>query len=481
MKITQKRSLRYLALIVVVAAGAVAAKFTLFTEEPPPPPVTVAVTRGDIERTVLATGTLEAYKLVSVGAQVSGQLKELKVELGHRVKQGDLLAEIDSTTQQNTIRNAEAQLLTAQAQRKAQLASHKQAKQNFERQKQLLAIDAASHQEFEAAETALATITAQLEASASSISQNKIALDTARVNLGYTQIRAPMDGTVVALIAQEGQTLNANQTAPTILKLAQLDKLTVKAQISEGDVVRVRAGQRVYFTILGDPDRRFYATLRTVEPAPESIRTDNSASSNSAVYYNGLFDVDNPDGTLRIAMTAQVHIILENAEDALLIPASAVVNASSRGNRDNPGVSAQRSGAARPDAAQQQDAQRPAQRPGPRQDGARRGNAERGSFAGRGVERSADQNASSADGGANASAATVPVNMGVVRVMQSDGTIENRRVQLGINNNIMVQVLSGLAVGERVVTGSNGAANWGGGNGQRPGQQRQQPAVRIRL
>jgi len=208
------------------------------------------VTRGDIERTVLATGTLEAYKLVSVGAQVSGQLKELKVGLGDRVKQGDLLAEIDSTTQQNTIRNAEAQLLTAQAQRKVQLATQKQAQQNFERQKQLLAIDAASRQEFEAAETALATITAQLEASASSISQNKIALDTARVNLGYTQIRAPMDGTVVALIAQEGQTLNANQTAPTILKLAQLDKLTVKAQISEGDVVRVRAGQKVYFTIL---------------------------------------------------------------------------------------------------------------------------------------------------------------------------------------------------------------------------------------
>jgi len=475
MKITKKRSLRYLALIVVLAAGAVAAKFTLFTEEPPPPPVTVAVTRGDIERTVLATGTLEAYRLVSVGAQVSGQLKELKVALGHRVKQGDLLAEIDSTTQQNTIRNAEAQLLTAQAQRKAQLASHKQAQQNFERQKQLLAIDAASHQEFEAAETALATITAQLEASASSISQNKIALDTARVNLGYTQIRAPMDGTVVALIAQEGQTLNANQTAPTILKLAQLDKLTVKAQISEGDVVRVRAGQKVYFTILGDPDRRFYATLRTVEPAPESIRTDNSASSTSAVYYNGLFDVDNPDGTLRIAMTAQVHIVLEDAEDTLLIPASAVVNASGRSG-------AARSGAARPNAAQRPNAERPAgerpaQRANARQDGPDRGNAGRGNFAARGVDRSVDQNGGGAEGGE----VTVAVNMGVVRVMQSDGTIENRRVQLGINNNIMVQVLSGLTVGERVVTGGSGAANWGGGNGQRQGQPRQQPAVRIRL
>src|SRR5690606_11772998 len=120
-----------------------------------------------------------------------------------------------------------------------------------QRQKELLAIDATSRQEFEAAEAALSTIRAQIAASDAGIAQSKISLDTAKVNLGYTQIRAPMDGTVVALIAQEGQTLNANQTTPTILKLAQLDKLTVKAQISEGDVVRVKPGQDVYFTILG--------------------------------------------------------------------------------------------------------------------------------------------------------------------------------------------------------------------------------------
>jgi len=464
MKITKKRSLRYLALVLLVGAGAVAAKFMFFTEEPPPPPATVAVTRGDIERTVLATGALEAYKIVSVGAQVSGQLQEMKVALGDRVEQGDLLAVIDSTTQQNTIRNAEAALLSAQAQRKVQLATQKQAQQDYERQKELLAIDAASRQEFERAETALATINAQLEASASSISQRTTELDTAKVNLGYTQIRAPMSGTVVALIAQEGQTLNANQTAPTILKLAQLDKLTVKAQISEGDVVRVRPGQRVYFTILGDPDRRFYATLRTVEPAPESIRTDNSASSNSAVYYNGLFDVDNPDGTLRIAMTAQVHIILENAEDTVLIPASAVVQTSSRANRP---------GGNNTDGARSANRQRPAMR----QD-----EAGRGDFAARrNASRSANPNNSGNGGSHDGGKAAVTISTGMVRVLHNDGTLEDRRVQLGINNNIMVQVLSGLEVGERVVTGSS-SAGWGGVNGgQRPGQQRQQPAVRIRL
>lgn len=400
MKTTRKRALPYLLAAVAVIAAAIAVKLAFFSSDAAPAPAAAEAVRGEIESTVLATGTLEAYRLVSVGAQVSGQLKTLKVDLGDTVKQDTLLAEIDSTTQQNTIRNAEAQLLTAQAQRQAQAAALKQAQLSYQRQKELLSIDATSRQDYEAAEASLSTIRAQMEASDASISQSKIAVDTARVNLGYTQIRAPMDGTVVALIAQEGQTLNANQTAPTILKLAQLDKLTVKAQISEGDVVRVKPGQQVYFTILGEPDKRYYATLRSVEPAPESIKNETTAnssstsSSSSAVYYNGRFDVDNPDGTLRISMTAQVHIVLDSAQDAVLVPSTAI----------------------------------------------------RLSPAGRGDE---------GDG-----------KSGMVRVLKTDGQIEPRRVRVGIDNNIMAQVLSGLEPGERVVTGSGpGAAP---GQGSRP-------------
>lgn len=393
MKTTKKRALRYLLAALVIVGAAIAVKLLFFASDAAPAPASTEVARGDIESTVLATGTLEAYRLVSVGAQVSGQLESLKVELGDKVKQGDLLAEIDSTTQQNTIRNAEAQLLTAQAQRQAQAASLKQAQLTYQRQKELLAIDATSRQDYEAAEATLATLRAQIAASDAGIAQSKVSLDTARVNLGYTQIRAPMDGTVVALIAQEGQTLNANQTTPTILKLAQLDKLTVKAQISEGDVVRVKPGQQVYFTILGEPDKRYYAKLRSVQPAPDSISTESSgnsasssSSSSSAVYYNGLFDVDNPDGTLRISMTAQVHIVLDSAKDALLVPSTAI-------------------------------------RPGPE--------GKKG---------------------------------GMVRVLKADGQIEPRRVQVGIDNNIMAQVVSGLEAGERVVTGS------GAGPASPPGQ-----------
>lgn len=342
MKPTKKKTLRYVLLAAVLIAAGVAVKMLFFREEPPPQFTTAEVVRGNLENSVLATGTIEAYKLVSVGAQASGQLKSLKVDLGDEVSEGQLIAEIDSMTQQNALRNAEAALETVRAQRAAQVASLNQAEKEFQRQKRMLALDASSRQEYEAAEATLATIRAQIAALDAEIKQATIAVDTAKVTLGYTQIRAPMAGTVVAVIAKEGQTLNANQQAPTIIKLAQLDTLTVKAQISEADVIRVKPGQEVYFTILGEPDKRYYATLRSVEPAPESIATEtssagggssssSSSSASSAIYYNGLFDIPNPDGTLRISMTAQVYIVLDKASDALLVPASAL-----RPARDNP-------------------------------------------------------------------------------------------------------------------------------------------------
>ncbi len=383
MKPTKKnRLVRTLLILALLVAIAVVVKVLFFPPAPPPAPATAEASRGAIENAVLATGTLEAQRLVSVGAQVSGQLRTLHVELGDVVKQGQELAEIDSLTQQNTVRNTEAQLRTVRAQRAAQLASRKQAELQFARQKQLLAIDASSRQEYEAAEATLASVRAQIAALDAEIAQAEIAVDTAKVNLGYTTINAPMDGTVVALIAQEGQTLNANQQAPTILKLARLDTLTVKAQISEADVVRVRPGQTVYFTILGQPDKRYYATLRSVEPAPESIATETSStasgssasSSSSAIYYNGLFDVPNPDGTLRISMTAQVNIVLDSAEDAVLVPSAAV-------------------------------------RPGPKP------------------------------------------GTSTVRVQDAQGAIQTRDVQVGINNNVNAQIVSGLEAGERVVIG----------------------------
>ena len=323
-----QRLLRTAIAVAVVIAAAVGIKAWLFPARAEASHVTAPVTVADIEDTVIATGELEASNLVSVGAQVSGRVVALKVAVGDVVAAGQLIAEIDSLPQQNTLRNAEAALQTTQAQRAARVAALRQAELAFRRQQDMLAGEATSRAEYEAAEATLATTRADIAALDAQLAQGKIQVDTARLNLGYTKITAPIDGTIVAVVTKEGQTVNANQSAPTIVKLARLDTLTVKAQISEADVPKVKAGQKVWFTILGEPDRRYHADLRAVEPAPESIASESSGStstsSSTAIYYNGLFDVPNPEGRLRIAMTAQVNIVLAEAKDALTVPSSAL-------------------------------------------------------------------------------------------------------------------------------------------------------------
>ncbi|HET6788564.1 MAG TPA: HlyD family efflux transporter periplasmic adaptor subunit, partial [Aquabacterium sp.] len=273
--------------------------------------------------------------------------------------------------------------------------------------------------EFEGAEASLGVARAEIAALKAQPQQSQISVDTARVNLGYTRITAPMDGVVVAVIAEEGRTVNANQSAPTIIKLAKLDTVQIKAQISEADVVRIQPGLPVYFTILGEPNRRYEAHLRAVEPAPESEQsetssTTSSSSSTTAIYYNGLFDVPNPDQKLRIAMTAQVFVVLAKADNALVIPATAL------GDRVGGGKGARHAKAAK-----------------------------------------AGQGSESATRG----------QLYKVRVREGEGdrqTIVTREVRIGLNNRVQAQVLDGLKEGEQVVVGE-AAAGANGSTGSRRG------------
>ncbi|CAJ1842945.1 efflux RND transporter periplasmic adaptor subunit [Aeromonas salmonicida] len=286
--------------------------------------ITATAERRDLEQSVLADGTLQAQKLVSVGAQVSGQIKVLHVALGDQVKQGDLLVEIDDLTQQNALKDAEAALDNVQA----QLASRRATLRNnglvFDRQRKVLARGLGSQADYDSAEATLIATRADIRALIAQAVQARIAVDTARVNLGYTRIVAPMAGTIVAIPVEQGQTVNAVQSTPTIVKVARLDTMTVEAQISEADVIRVSTGLPIYFTILGAPEHRYEARLRAIEPAPDSINDDTSSSTTTAVYYNGLFEVSNPEGALRIGMTAQVHLVLATERNALVIPAIAL-------------------------------------------------------------------------------------------------------------------------------------------------------------
>lgn len=339
MQTMNKRSRwRTLLVLALVAIAAIAAFVAYQRNKAKPEYMTARASLGDIETTVLASGTVESANLVSVGAQVSGQLKSLKVELGDTVKAGQLVAEIDSLPQQNTLRTKTAALDVVRAQRQAKEAALRQAELAFKRQEQMFKGDAGSREDYENAEASLNVVRAEIAALEAQSEQARIAVDTARLDLGYTRITSPIDGVVVAIVTKEGQTVNANQSAPTIIKVARLDRMTIKVEISEADVVRVKPGQKVAFTILGEPDNRYPAELRSIEPAPESVASESTASaasttssSGAAIYYMGLLDVPNAEGKLRINMTAQVYITLEEARGVLTIPAAAL------GDKDDEG------------------------------------------------------------------------------------------------------------------------------------------------
>jgi macrolide-specific efflux system membrane fusion protein len=346
------------------------------------PPLTAVARTNRIEESVLASGTIAPVKLVSVGAQASGRILVLHVTLGDEVKKGQLIAEIDPSTEKNALGTAEAALEQIQAQRDSREVARRQAELAFHRAQITYQQEASSQADYEAAEAAYKGAQKDIAALQAQIRGAVITVDTARVNLGFTKVTAPIDGTVVAIVAPEGQTVNAVQAAPTIVKVAELSTMTVKAQISEADVTRVHPGQKVYFTTLGNAGRRYQATLSAVEPAPESLATETPSggvgagsgggSQSTAVYYNGLFDVPNPDRTLRPSMTAEVHIVLREADSALVIPSSAIGPVGLDGRRP-------------------------------------------------------------------------------IRVLDDTGRAQKREVQVGIDNHVDAQILSGLAPGDRVI------------------------------
>ena len=426
----QKIKPKKLVIVLLLIIAALAAAWYFFKpKEQKPQFITAEVTRGDIESSVLATGILEATKMVNVGAQVSGQVKRMYVELGDQVKQGQLIAQIDSVRQENDLKTAEANIKNLMAQLAVKNANLAKVAAEYQRQQAMYAQDATSRAELESALASYKTAQADINAVNAQIEQSRLTIATAKENLGYTQIVAPMDGTIVAIVTEEGQTVNANQSAPTIVKLAKLDTMTVKAEISEADVMRVQEGQTVYFTTLGESEKKHYATLRQVEPAPKSINSETSnsgsSSSNTAVYYNALFDVPNEDGKLRIDMTAQVYIVLDEAKNALTIPSSAIQSSNRPPRQRGANTGSNANATARTDQAR----------------GEGRGENQAGDRPKR-LELTAEEKALIEQGKAS---------IAMVRVLQADGTAKPSPVLIGLNNRATAQVLRGLKQGDQVV------------------------------
>ena len=410
--LTWKRAALMIGAAALVVAGGIGWKLAA-RDNPADRLLTAAVTRGTIEQNVTALGTLQPLQYVDVGTQVTGQLRKLHVDIGAQVEKGQLLAEIDPTLLEAKVNAARANIRALTAQVAERLAQVELAAAQHARQRELHAANATSMDALQQAAAAEKSANAQIIALRAQIDQSQSTLKADEANLRYAKIYAPISGTVVSLTAREGQTLVSSQQAPIILRIADLGTMTVSTQVSEADVPKVALGMAVYFNTLGQPDRRWEGSVRQILPTPEVV--------NNVVLYNVLFDVANKDGALRPQMSAQSYFVIARAEDAVTVPMAALQPAPRR-PRGEKATSPMDAVAAPADAS----VEKAAPRKGGRRD--------------------------AAAGGAPRARAQI------VRVVKANGTIEERRVTVGVSNRVQAQVLSGLEPGETVVIGTQDGA-----------------------
>lgn len=300
---------------------------------------TVTVTRGNIENSVTALGTLQPRRYVDVGAQASGQIRKIHVEAGDQVQEGQLLVEIDPSTQKAKLDASRYAIENLKAQLQEQKAQHALARQKYQRQQCLAAGNATREEDVQTAKSELSATQARVDMFQAQILQAQASLRRDEAELGYTRIYAPMTGTVVAVDARVGQTLNAQQQTPLILRIAKLSPMTVWAEVSEADIGHVKPGMNAYFTTLSGGNRRWTSSVRQILPIPPkplnetqgsgSPSSSNKSGSGRVVLYTVLLDVDNSDNALMAEMTTQVFFVAGQVKDALTAPVAALQDSTS--------------------------------------------------------------------------------------------------------------------------------------------------------
>ncbi len=381
-------------------------------------PLIATVSRSTIENSVSAAGSLAASNSVEVGAQVSGQLEELLVEVGDHVNEGQLVARIDASVQMQEVEARRASLQAQEAQLDSRRASVKLAEANAQRQNSMMLEKATSQQEVDSTINTLISAQASLAQLQAQIQQSRASLASAETELGYSNIYAPMTGTVVSITIKEGQTLNANQSAPTVLTIADLSSMTVETDVSEADVNKLRNNMPVYFTTLGGGSRRWYSQLKQILPIP--------VVTNNVVLYTALFDIDNKDKTLLTGMTAQVFFVTSSARNVLTVPVAALHPLPNKNSEAD----------VKPVDASV-DTQGPV-----REMGANRGENRDPEKVGKGRRRRSDNPSDSQT-----------QRQAMVKVIDKDGNIEEREITVGVRSRRLAEVISGLKEGEQVVAG----------------------------
>lgn len=304
--------------------------YSKLTQEKPVNYITTFSSIGNIEDTVFATGIIHPLQKVEVGSQVTGQIQKIHIKLNQEVKAGDLLVEIRSDTQKDNLRDAEYTLANYKAQLESKQVTLEKAELRFKRQQSMLDADATSQEEVDDARINLEQAKADITEIKTKIKQAENSLNTSKTNLSYTSIRSPIDGIIVSIPVSLGQTLNANQTSPTVAQIAQVDTVLIKPEIAEADIIKVKTGMPLYFNILGDTDKIYKSTLKSIDIGPTTLSDQGKTSSNtttttnSGIYYYGEFEYPNENKNFRMSMSAQVSIIIGHVENVVKVPAEVV-------------------------------------------------------------------------------------------------------------------------------------------------------------
>ncbi len=277
---------------------------------------TVPVRRSDIRSTIQATGTLNPVETVDVGTQISGTIKELYFDYNSRVKEGQLIALMDSATQAAEVSQAEATVASAQADVLNAQAALDVAAKDLSRTRELAKRDLIAKADVDTDTSTWLKAKANLAAAEAKVAQYRATLEKSRINLNYTKIYSPVDGVVVAKNVEEGQTVAASYQTPSIAEIARdLTQMQVEVNVDEADIGGVHEGQQAIFNVDTYPADSFEGKVTQVRLSPTT--TDN------VVTYTVIVKVQNPDGKLLPGMTANVSLILESREDVLVVPNSA--------------------------------------------------------------------------------------------------------------------------------------------------------------
>ncbi|MBV8635784.1 MAG: efflux RND transporter periplasmic adaptor subunit [Burkholderiaceae bacterium] len=290
---------------------------------PAKPAMTVTARSGKITHTVDAPGKLTLYRYVDVGSQMAGQVKEVAVPVGETVKAGRLLVEIKPPPDTAHVESNRAQLARLNADMADLTAQYEFAQLQFKRQTRLMADNATREETVESSRTAMLSSAAKLDAIRAQIQLVEANMKNDEEVRKQSKIEAPISGTIVSMTVHQGQMLNPGQN--TLLRIADLSRMTVQARVSENDVPRLRRGMDASFVTPGLPGKRWTGKLNQIMPLP----IDDSAQQGKLSYYTVLFDVPNPDRDLMTGMNANVEFILAESDNAVTLPACIMPDAAS--------------------------------------------------------------------------------------------------------------------------------------------------------